>query len=110
MIDERAPFQVWLYNGTVRADLSVGHHSITALGSQASRLFTPIIILNKPINGTEWHVYRYRLDPTGIEWWVDDISVGSVMTAMLIPNVTETDRRINMFISSAVALHQTVVR
>ena len=103
-LDERAPFDVWLYNGTVRADLSVGPRSITALGSQESRPFTPTIILNKPINGTDWHVYRYRLDPSGIQWWVDGISVGSATIEMLIPAVaSETDRRINMFITSASA-------
>ena len=105
VLDERAPFEVWLDNGTVRADLSVGPQSITALGSQESRPFTPIIILNKPINGTKWHVYRYRLDPSGIQWWVDGISVGSATTAMLLPSGgTPTEfRRINMMITSATA-------
>jgi hypothetical protein len=100
-LDERAPFDVWLYNGTVRADLSVGPQSITALGHQAGRT---ILILNEPIDGTDWHVYRYRLDPGGIQWWVDGISVGSATTEMLIPAVaSETSRRINMFITSASA-------
>jgi hypothetical protein len=99
-LDERAPFQVWLYNGTVRADLSVGPQSITALGGPEH---APTIILNESINGTDWHVYRYRLDPRGIQWWVDGISVGSATIEMLIPHLTDVDRRINMFITSATA-------
>lgn len=96
-LDERAPFEVWLYNGTVRADLSVGPHSITALGLNAK------LLINKSIDGTDWHAYRYELDSNHIQWWVDTTSIGSAPVDMLIPNVTNTDRRINFMITSATA-------
>ena len=95
--DDQAPFSVWLHNGTVFADLSVGPNSITALGQD------PELLINEPHDGTDWHIYRYVLDPAGIEWWVDGVSLGTATVDMLIPNVTDLDRRINMFITSASA-------
>ena len=102
VLDGTAPFTVSLYNGTVYADLSVGPQSVTALGSQQPGSFTPKFLVNEPVNGTDWHVYRYQLDPRGIEWWVDGTSLGHAATEMLLPNVTD-DRRINMDITSAMA-------
>ena len=92
--DERAPFSVWLYNGLVRADLSVGPDSITSLGPPSNRL-----LINKPIDGDNWHVYRYRVTSRGIEWWVDGTSIGTATVDMLIPHYTDSDLRINMFIA-----------
>ena len=96
-LDDRAPFHVWLYNGAVYADLAVGPSSVTALGPRRT------LLINQPIDGVNWHDYQFQLDPGGIEWWVDGVSIGSATADMLIQHVTDIDRRINMFITSASA-------
>ncbi|MGD9852474.1 MAG: discoidin domain-containing protein [Nitrospirales bacterium] len=96
--NERAPFRVWLSNGLFDADLSVGPDSITSLGRTSGQL-----LINEPIDGDNWHVYRYRVTSRGIEWWVDGNSIGTATVDMLIPHYTDSGQRINMFISSAVA-------
>jgi hypothetical protein len=97
LIDEIEPFEVWVHNGTVRANLSVGPQLVKALGRDQQ------LLINESIQGTDWHVYRYRLSPSDIQWWVDDLSLGSAMVNMLIPNVTDIERRINFMITSATA-------
>jgi len=99
----RAPFEVWLQNGSVRADLSVGPNSVTSLGRSGLSGVTPKVIMNQPIDGTNWHVYRYRLSPTEIQWWADDVSLGSAPSGALLPAGGPDDRRINIFITSAAA-------
>jgi hypothetical protein len=98
-----APFSVWLYNGALTADLSVGPTSLTALGGTNAGANGIRLLLNRPFDGTDWHVYRYRLDPSRIQWWADGVSLGSAASSELIPAPDSTDRRINMFITSATA-------
>ena len=94
-IDERAPFSVWLHNGLVYADLSVGPDSITSLGRTSDEF-----LINEPIDGDNWHVYRYRLTSRGIEWWVDGKSIGTATVDMLRPHYTDIDLRINCMSSA----------
>jgi len=89
-----APFSVWMYNGAVYADMSVGPNSVTAIGAGP-------LLLNEMVDGTDWHTYRYRVGPQGIDWWMDGEALGSATTDMLIPHPTTVDRRINMMITSA---------
>ena len=100
--DERAPFEVWLENGVVRADLSVGPRSLTALGRQP--LVFPQLLFNIPFDGVNWHTYRYTVDPFSIHWWVDGVLIGSAPIYKLPPDSTDAPfRRANMFITSAAA-------
>jgi hypothetical protein len=98
--DGRAPFSVWLYNGTIYADLDVGPQSITALGGEP---WDEILLINSPLDGTTWHSYAYRVDPIQIRWQVDGTTIGHTTTDNLLPYITDTDRRINMMITSATA-------
>jgi hypothetical protein len=102
-IDERAPFQVWLLNGMYQADMSVGPTAITALGRPTVGEFGTSIVLNIPLDGTEWHTYHYKLTPTEIRWFVDGIPLARAGVDRLIIAETVFDRRINMMITSAAA-------
>ncbi len=89
-----------------RADISVGPGSVTALGRRPGTLLTPTIILNLPFDGTEWHTYHYKLNPTELRWFADGIPLARVGVDRLIVNDTLdtlVDRPINMLITSAIA-------
>ncbi len=131
-----APFSIWMYDGLVRADMSIGPDSVTSLGPNliTSRPYTeeeiqeferyseetgiPLsrligdgnkytsernFLLNQTVTGTEWHTYNFSLTPLDISWYVDGLIVGQVNRSEMIKNITSTDRRINMMISSATA-------
>ncbi|SRR6266446_513731 len=105
VLDERAPFEVF-FDGRYRADISVGPGSVTALGRRPGTLLTPTIILNLPFDGTEWHTYHYKLNPTELRWFADGIPLARVGVDRLIVNDTLdtlVDRPINMLITSAIA-------
>lgn len=95
--DEYAPFAVWIHNGSVRAGLSVGPTFITSRGPGRT------LLIDQPIDGRSWHTYRFVLDSVEIQWWVDGALVMTAPIDSLIQRVTDTDRRINMFITGATA-------
>jgi hypothetical protein len=91
-----APFSVVLTNGVVAADMAVGPSSVTVLGRFGSRP----LILNRPIDGTNWHIYRYRVDAVSMQWWVDGVLLDSQPLYHLSQG-NPTDLRIIMDITSA---------
>ena len=91
-----APFDVWIYDGLVRADIAVGPNSVTALGPSGT-------LFDSPISGDQWHTYAYTLTPAKISWYIDGLPFDQAIRNDLIQHATTVDRRVNMFISSAAA-------
>ena len=98
--EQRGPFAVWLHDGLVRAEMAVGPDSVTAMGFDGSET---IDLLGYTIDGTQWHTYGFDLTPSSIDWYVDGLLIGNGLRSDLVSNVTATDERINMLISSASA-------
>jgi hypothetical protein len=94
--NSRGPFSVWLYDGSVRADMSIGVDKVTAGGGPCC---TPIQLLDHALDGTQWHDYKYVLTPGSIEWFVDGLLVGTATRSALWQN--EEAPRINMMFTAA---------
>lgn len=60
-------------------------------------------VLDQVIDGTVWHTYNFSLTPFDISWYVDGLLIGRSDRSELLENITATDLRINMMISSATA-------
>jgi hypothetical protein len=95
--NSRGPFSVWLYDGSVRADMSIGVDKVTAGGGPCCSALTQL--LDHALDGTQWHVYKYALTPGSIEWFVDGQLVGSAARSALWQSGDPP--RINMFFTAA---------
>ena len=95
--NSRGPFSVWLYDGGVRADMSIGVDKVTAGGGPCCAALTQL--LDHALDGTQWHDYKYALTPTSIEWFVDGVLVGSAARSAL--RSSGDGPRINMFFTAA---------
>ena len=60
-------------------------------------------VLDQAIDGTVWHTYNFLLTAFDISWYVDDLLIGQADRSELLENITATDLRINMMITSATA-------
>ncbi len=99
--DQHAPFDVGLYNGSYAVDLAVGPNLLSAIGQDPQFPNFPIVILDVPFDGTEWHTYRYKLSPADIRWFVDGVFLARTGVDRVLP--IPGQGRVHMLISSAAA-------